>query len=82
MRTAPARYQAAKLPEPLGLAVKVTPKLGHVIHYQGTRLVLEPLRELVGNTVRANLRMPVDFHQKFIQTERTSRVWASPSSPK
>ena len=39
----------------------MSPKLGHVIHYQGTHLVLEPLRDLVGNTVRTNLRMPVDF---------------------
>ena len=40
---------------------ELSPKLGHVIHRQGDKLVLEPLRDLVGNTVRENLRMPVDF---------------------
>lgn len=40
---------------------ELSPKLGHVIHQQGAKLVLEPLRDLVGNTVRENLRMPVDF---------------------
>ncbi|MCI9224489.1 MULTISPECIES: PilZ domain-containing protein [unclassified Acutalibacter] len=47
----------------------ISPKLGHVIHYQGTHLVLEPLRELVGNTVRANLRMPVDFDTFIYPTD-------------
>ena len=40
-----------------------------MIHYQGTHLVLEPLRELVGNTVRANLRMPVDFDTFIYPTD-------------
>lgn len=47
------------------------PKLGHVIHYQGTHLVLEPLRDLVGNTVRSNLRMPVDFDTFIYPTDGT-----------
>lgn len=50
---------------------EISPKLGHVIHYQGTHLVLEPLRELVGNTVRANLRMPVDFDTFVYPTDGT-----------
>lgn len=45
------------------------PKLGHVIHRQGDKLVLEPLRELVGNTVRENLRMPVDFQTFLYPTD-------------
>lgn len=53
----------------------LTPKLGHVIHYQGTRLVLEPLRELVGNTVRANLRMPVDFETFLYPTDDSEGRW-------
>ena len=54
---------------------EMTPKLGHVIHYQGARLVLEPLRELVGNTVRANLRMPVDFDTFVYPTDGTPGRW-------
>lgn len=53
----------------------MTPKLGHVIHYQGTRLVLEPLRDLVGNTVRENLRMPVDFETFIYPTDGTPGRW-------
>lgn len=40
---------------------EIPPKLGHVIHRQNTLLVFEPLRNLTGNQVRQNLRMPVDF---------------------
>ena len=54
---------------------EMTPKLGPVIHYQGARLVLEPLRELVGNTVRANLRMPVDFDTFVYPTDGTPGRW-------
>lgn len=49
----------------------LSPKLGHVIHYQGNKLVLEPLRDLVGNTVRENLRMPVDFETFLYPTDGT-----------
>lgn len=54
---------------------EMAPKLGHVIHYQGTHLVLEPLRELVGNTVRANLRMPVDFETFLYPTDDSPGRW-------
>lgn len=37
------------------------PRLGHVISRRASLLVLEPLRELLGDKVRENLRMPVDF---------------------
>lgn len=53
----------------------ISPKLGHVIHYQGTRLVLEPLRDLVGNAVRTNLRMPVDFDTFVYPTDGSPGRW-------
>lgn len=54
---------------------EMSPKLGHVIHYQGTHLVLEPLRELVGNAVRTNLRMPVDFDTFLYPTDGREGRW-------
>lgn len=54
---------------------EMSPKLGHVIHYQGTHLVMEPLRDLVGNTVRANLRMPVDFDTFLYPTDGSPGRW-------
>lgn len=54
---------------------EMSPKLGHVIHYHGTHLVLEPLRDLVGNTVRSNLRMPVDFETFVYPTDGTPGRW-------
>lgn len=53
----------------------IVPKLGHVIHYQGTRLVIEPLRDLVGNSVRSNLRMPVDFETFLYPTDGREGRW-------
>lgn len=47
------------------------PKLAHVIHRQNTLLVFEPLRDLVGDKVRTNLRMPVDFETYVYPTDGT-----------
>ncbi len=59
---------------------EISPKLGHVIHYQGTHLVLEPLRDLVGNTVRANLRMPVDFDTFIYPTDGSTGRYRAKSN--
>lgn len=58
----------------------MSPKLGHVIQYHGTRLVLEPLRELVGNSVRTNLRMPVDFETFVYPTDGSPGRWRARSN--
>lgn len=47
----------------------ISPKLGHVISRRANLLVLEPLRELVGDKVRENLRMPVDFDTFIYPTD-------------
>lgn len=49
----------------------ITPKLGHVISRRVNLLTLEPLRDLVGNEVRENLRMPVDFETFIYPTDGT-----------
>ena len=53
------------------------PKLGHVIQYKGSQLVLEPLRDLVGNQVRENLRMPVDFETYVYPTDGREGRWTA-----
>lgn len=51
------------------------PKLGHVIQRKGDLLVMEPLRDLVGNQVRENLRMPVDFETFIYPTDGRPGRW-------
>lgn len=53
------------------------PKLGHVIQRKGDLLVLEPLRELVGNEIRENLRMPVDFETYIYPTDGREGRWTA-----
>lgn len=54
---------------------EIPPKLAHVIHRQNTLLVFEPLRELTGDQVRSNLRMPVDFDTFVYPTGDQSGRW-------
>lgn len=53
------------------------PKLGHVIQRKGDLVVLEVLRELVGNEVRENLRMPVDFDTYLYPTGGQEGRWTA-----
>ena len=53
------------------------PKLGHVIQRKGEMLVMEPLRELVGNEIRENLRMPVDFETYLYPTDGREGRWTA-----
>lgn len=53
------------------------PKLGHVIQRKGDLVVLEVLRELVGNEVRENLRMPVDFDTFLYPTGGQEGRWTA-----
>ena len=48
-----------------------------VIQYKGSQLVLEPLRDLVGNQVRENLRMPVDFETYVYPTDGREGRWTA-----
>ncbi|MCI8385918.1 MAG: PilZ domain-containing protein [Acutalibacter sp.] len=51
------------------------PKLGHAIQRKGDLVVLEVLRDLVGNEVRENLRMPVDFETYLYPTGGKEGRW-------
>lgn len=53
------------------------PKLGHVIQRKGDLVVLEVLRDLVGNEVRENLRMPVDFDTYLYPTGGQEGRWTA-----